>query len=161
VTAKTIKDERRILDAITRYHMTLERDPANGIIGLRELALALDHLVAVYLEAEETNREGGFEAPAKAIAYPGLAQRASNAFPELGYCPHPHPRDDPDEQEPAVANAMDDLVYIAGELIEVVWHFEELTPEEAIWHYRFGYQHRWGGRLLRLRYYLHSSWFAA
>jgi hypothetical protein len=91
----------------------------------------------------------------------GLYQRASKAFPELGYYPCVYPGDDPSGDKASLADAADDLADIAGDLVEVLWHFDNSTPEEAVWEYRFGYQHHWGDHLHGLRNYLHSSRIAA
>ena len=153
------KHEQFIRAAIARFMATLERDPADGLTGLRELALALDNLVAVYFRTEEVHPVGEACPPAK--EYPEFYRRASKAFPELGYYPCVYPGDDPSEEKASLADATDHLADIAGDLVEVLWHFDNSTPEEAIWDYRFGYQHHWGDHLHSLRNYLHSSRIAA
>lgn len=151
--------ELKIRAAIEGFVALLERDPADGPDGIRRLALALDRLVAVYFETEDVDPGGESEAPRK--DYAGLVQRASQAYPELGLYPYADPGGDPGEEAPLVADAIDDIADIAGDLNEVLWYFENATAAEAIWDFRFGYQHHWGDHLHSLRNYIHSTRIAA
>ena len=148
-----------IKGAIEVYLARLDRDPADGLDGLRQLVLALDRLVAVYFQTEDIEPGDEVDAPQK--DYPNLYRRAADAYPELGLYPYADPGGDPGEDEPMVADAIDDLADIAGDLKEVLWHFENSSEANAIWEFRFGYQHHWGDHLHSLRNYLHSSRIAA
>lgn len=145
--------------AIDTYLARLDRDPVDGADGLRQLALALDGLVAVYFQTEDVEPGGEIDAPQK--DYPGLYRHAADAYPELGLYPYADPGGDPGEEEPLVADAIDDITDIAGDLSEVVWFLENSSEAHAIWEFRFGYQHHWGDHLHNLRNYLHSSSIAA
>ncbi|MAK99692.1 MAG: DUF5063 domain-containing protein [Citromicrobium sp.] len=148
-----------IKSAIQAYLARLDRDPADGSEGLRRLVLALDALVAVYFRTDDV--EPGEEDDAPEKGYSAQYQRAAEAYPELGLYPYADPGGDPGEDEPMVADAIDDIADIAGDLTEVLWHFENSSEETGIWDFRFGYQHHWGDHLHSLRNYLHSSRIAA
>ena len=148
-----------IRHAIGRFMGQLDRDPADGENGLRSLALALDHLVAVYFETEDIEPGEDGEAPAKDSSE--FFKRASQAFPELGLYPYADPGGEPGEEDCLVADAIDDIGDIAGDLSEVLWYLDNGSAANAIWEFRFGYQHHWGNHLHGLRNYLHSSRIAA
>jgi hypothetical protein len=153
---KAISDQINLIRlAIERYLNLLDRDPADGESGLRNLALALDHLVSVYFETHHVEPAGDEEAPSR--SYAEFYQRAGKAFPELGLYPYA----DPGEEKPLVADAIDDIADIAGDLAEVLWHFDNTSVANGVWEYRFGYQHHWGDHLHSLRNYLHSTRVAA
>lgn len=138
---------------------TMDRNPTDELLGLRALAMSLDHLVAVYFRTGNVDPDSAVEPPPKEST--GYFGRFAAAFPELGLYPYAYPGGEPGEEECLVADAIDDLGDIAGDLDEVLWYFENSTVSEAIWHFRFGYQHHWGDHLHSLRNYLHSSRVAA
>lgn len=145
--------------AIETFLARLDRDPADGFDGLKKLALALDNLVVVYFQIEAVEPGEDVEPPKK--SYPEAYKRATQAYPELGFYPYADPGGDPGKEEALVADAIDDLADIAGDLTEVLWHFENSGEENGNWGFRFGYQHHWGDHLRSLRNYLHSSRIAA
>lgn len=151
--------EAKIRDAIARFMASMDRDPNDEFRGLRTLAMSLDNLVAVYFETDNVDPDGEVEPPTRDTAEFG--RRFATAFPELGGYPYAYPGGEPGEEECLVADAIDDLGDIAGDLDEVLWYFENSTAAEAIWHFRFGYQHHWGDHLHSLRNYLHSTRVAA
>lgn len=151
--------EAKIREAIARFMASMDRDPNDEFVGLRTLAISLDNLVAVYFETDDVEPDGEVEPPPKDTAR--FLRQFAAAFPELGLYPYADPGGDPGEEIHLVADAIDDLGDIAGDLDEVLWYFENSTNSEAIWHFRWGYQNHWGEHLHSLRSYLHSSRIAA
>lgn len=149
----------KVREAIGAYLALLDRNPSDGEVGLRRLATTLDHLVTIYFGTCDVDPVEKAEAPSK--RYSEYYQRAAKAFPELGLYPYADPGGEPGEEGPAVSDAIDDIADIAGDLDEVLWYFDHASDAEAIWHFRFGYQHHWGDHLHSLRNYLHSTRVAA
>lgn len=136
----------------------LELPPEENREHLSRLAGMLDALVATYHQTSAVDPAGEADAPTQ--DYHDLLAKAETAFPELGFCAHVHP----DEKIGAESDqgwALDHITDIARDFLEVRWHLENSTPEEAIWHFRFGFQHHWGEHLFSLRRYLHSTTIAA
>ncbi len=79
-------------------------------------------------------------------------------FPELGYYPSASPSD-PMSDKSSLGDAIDDLTDIAGELQEAVWLHENVSPQEANWHFRFSYETHWGEHLRNVLTYLKSGKF--
>lgn len=155
----TEQQANAIKQAIDGFLANFDRDPKDEIEGLRRLAVSLDNLVAVYFKTADVEPDSEAEAPEK--RYQGDYAAAAKAFPELGLYPWIDVGGDPGEEEAGVADAIDDLADIAGDLQDVLWHFKNATIADGIWEFRFGYQSHWGVHLHRLRAYLHSTKVAA
>jgi hypothetical protein len=54
-----------------------------------------------------------------------------------------------------VADAVDDITAIASELKDVLWRAENVSAEDAAWHFRHGYRVHWGELLRTLQVHLH------
>ncbi|MDI6624942.1 MAG: DUF5063 domain-containing protein [Brevundimonas sp.] len=119
---------------------------------LGDLAVALDSLVATYNTAPLTE-PGEDDLPPEAEFHPSY-DRIGAAYPELGY----YADVDPifaERSEPLLADAIDDLMDICRDLAEAKWRAENVSVEDAAWHFRFSYQIHWGKHLHRLRTHLH------
>ena len=78
-------------------------------------------------------------------------------FPTLGHYDIPAALPTPTGQsEMLVADSVDDLADIAGEISECLRRWEHLGEEHALCYFRSGYQHGWGMRLRNLQGYLHD-----
>jgi hypothetical protein len=117
--------------------------------GLDELALAY-HLCP---ETEPGERDGE---PCRSD-YRQLYQALGARFPNLGL----YACADPTEvlHEPLVGDAIDDLADIVLDLQEVLWRFDHLGADDALWHFRFLFRSHWGRHLRELALYLHARMF--
>ena len=77
-------------------------------------------------------------------------------FPDLGYYNIAlEIGDHIGASELGLGDAIDDLVDITEELLAVVWRLEHTSPEDALWHFQFGFESHWGDHLRGLQLYLH------
>jgi hypothetical protein len=121
----------------------------------QELSRALDELAMAYQEAPEgTPIEGDRDPPSREIEdyklrYAELGKR----FPDHG---HYAVGDwtDPLSKESVIADAIDDLTDIEGNLKKVLWRYENIGADDAHWHFRFGYGIHCGRHLRELSLYL-------
>ena len=56
-------------------------------------------------------------------------------------------------------DALDDLVDIVRDMREVNWRWSNNGKQDAIWHFRWGYEHHWGEHLRDLQRYLYLQRF--
>ena len=144
----------RITSIINEYLVVLQRKPADTLKELGELARAMDRLVMCYHDTPDVEPDAtGSEAPR--VDEAPLIEVATAAFPNLDWYALVDPEDGPDQQL-RMSIAVGDLVEIAADLMEVLWLFENASENDAIWQFRWGYQHHWGRHLHELRVYLHA-----
>ncbi|MEP3226591.1 MAG: DUF5063 domain-containing protein [Parasphingorhabdus sp.] len=120
---------------------------------LAKLAMALDSLVWAYNHSSDVEPDTD-DVDNPQSDYDLLAKRASEVFPELGYYCDVDP-DESIEQKIGVGDAIDDIADIARDLSEVLWLKQNVSENEAVWMFRFGYESHWGRHLHDLRRYLH------
>ncbi|MXQ11513.1 DUF5063 domain-containing protein [Microvirga makkahensis] len=121
------------------------------------LARALDALAAVYHDTP-SGRPSDAEAEPPRDDYRLIRQHVGRIFPDLGLYATADPLEVPNE-EALVGDAIDDISDIALDLKEILWRWQNLGADDAIWHFRFGYQTHWGRHLHGLRFYLHAKQF--
>ena len=140
-------------EAILAYLALLkdQADPEEGRLG--SLAQAFDALLLVYHGLPDT--EPGPDVDAPRAEYDPLERSASACFPELGFYCDVEPNRDLD-QAIGLGDGISDVAEIAQDLMEVLWLLENVGADDAIWMYRWGYRHHWGGHLHDLRRHLHS-----
>jgi hypothetical protein len=51
---------------------------------------------------------------------------------------------------------IDDLADIVGDLSHVIWRYENVGPDEALWYFHFHFQAHGGRHLRELSLYLHA-----
>ncbi len=120
-----------------------------------ELSRSLDELAVSYHGTPfGSPGETENEPPASRVTHAELAAR----FPEYGYYAVVDPLD-PLEGKAMVGDAIDDLMDITNELTKVLWRFEEVSADDAHWHFRFLFGVHWGLHLRNLAHYLHSKQF--
>lgn len=140
--------------AIAAIKSYLEAVEIGPILTVRELARAIDALVmAVHnspagdpADADDTPPERDFKSD-----YDRLGAR----FKGLGY----YGVSDPLVVEPTsaiVGDAIDDLTDISRDLREVLWRYETLGAEDALWHFHFLFLIHWGQHARELSLYLHA-----
>ena len=144
----------RITSAISEYLLVLQRKPVDSLKELGELARTMDRLVMCYHETPDVEPDTtGSEGPREDEA--SLIEVATAAFPDLGWYALVDPADGPDQQV-GMSIAVGDLAEIAADLKEVLWLFDNASANDAVWQFRWGYQHHWGRHLHELRVYLHA-----
>lgn len=118
----------------------------------------LDRLALAYHFAEAPFDGRHFPAPPRADDA-ALRPRIGQRFPGLGfYNDVLDVAGKPGESEQGIGDAVDDLADIARDLQEVVTRWET-SEEDALWHFRFGFQSHWGRHLRSLQLYLHERAF--
>jgi hypothetical protein len=142
-----------IREAVEAFLAFLAELPGSREDDLRILLDHLDRLSTlgrhVYFEFED-----GHPDPPRPEWADSLA-RAQRRFPGLG----PYNVPDPIEGSPGkakilVADPYDDIADLRGDLEEVAWCFAHTSPNDALWHFQFGYQSHWGEHLSGLRWYV-------
>ena len=151
----TLSDTReRITSVINQYLVVLQRKPADDLKGMGELARAMDRLVMCYHDTPDVG-PNTTDSEAPRIDEAPFIERATAAFPNLGWYALGDPQGDLDQQV-GMSIAVCDLVEIAADLIEVLWLFDNASENDAVWQFRWGYQNHWGRHLHELRVYLHA-----
>lgn len=139
-------------EEIASFLALLDENAApNDINGL---VRALDDLVIAYNRSDDVADDEEYQTPP--TNYTALSAAAARAFPDLGWYPVVDPRETI-EQDPSLADAIDDIADIANDLSEVLWRLENTSIEDAIWYFRFSYETHWGDHLHQLRVYLHAK----
>ena len=143
-----------ITSAINEYLRLLQREPADTLKELGELARAMDRLVLCYHDTPDVGPETT-DSEAPRVDEVPFIERASAAFPDLDWYALVDPEGGPDQQV-GMSIAVGDLVEIAVDLLEVLWLFDNASENDALWQFRWGYQNHWGRHLHELRVYLHA-----
>lgn len=143
-----------MVSAILAYLSLLKHEPDDAGVRLERLAEALDRLVIEYHRSIELEPDEA-EVEAPCVDYVPLAERAAASFPELGVYGDVDPKEAFDHAF-NLGDAIDDLADIARDLTEVLWLFDNVGANDAVWMFRFGYRTHWGRHLHDLRRYLHA-----
>ncbi|NOK01577.1 MULTISPECIES: DUF5063 domain-containing protein [Myxococcus] len=144
-----------ILDAVKRFLGVLDEQKR---FEDREgsLRAALDWLALAYHFAD---------APFDPTKYPDAPSADDSAlraciaslFPALGFYNEAlHLADKVGESELCMGDAIDDLTDIAMDMHSVLFRWENTSEEDALWHFRFGFETHWGLHLRSLQLYLHE-----
>jgi hypothetical protein len=124
----------------------------------RRLRWLLDRLALAYHFADAPFDSRDVPAPPRADDA-ALRPRIGQLFPGLGlYNAVLDVAEKVGESEPGIGDAVDDLTDIARDLQEVVTRWE-MSEEDALWHFRFGFESHWGRHLRSLQLYLHERAF--
>ena len=121
------------------------------------LLLALDRLALSYHFANFKFDEKDYPEPPHRT-YQAMREVVSATFPNLGY--YNVAADISEkivESLTNVGDAIDDICDIAGELENVLWCWDNTTVDNALWHFRFGYESHWGKHLRDLQLYLYAK----
>ena len=118
----------------------------------RELAQALDELAMAYHQTSEGDPADGDATPPRE-EYRDRYARLAKRFPDYGnYTVGDWI--DPLSKESVIADAIDDLADIEGDLEDAVWRYENVGVDDANWHFRFNFEVHWGRHLRGLSRYL-------
>lgn len=89
--------------------------------------------------------------------YAELRRLIKAKFPTMGFY---NTVDDDGNSECAcqivVGDAIDDLVDIIGDLLDVEWFFANTSEADAFWHFENSYQSHWGRHLRELQLHLYK-----
>ena len=147
---RAVRDD--ISTAIRRYLNVLE---GSGGATLYDLAKALDELVATYHRVPDVEPDTTDASAAPRGDERAIQEAASAAFPDLDWYALVEPSEG-EKQDVLLSSALGDLSEIAGDLMEVLWLFDNASHNDAVWEFRFGYQSHWGRHLHQVRPYLHE-----
>ena len=150
---RTDHEVRDDISAATRRYLHVLGGKAEAT--LYELAKALDELVLAYHRTSHAEPDTTEGSAAPATDELRIIDAATEAFPDLDWYALVNPEGGPD-QEVGMSIATGDLAEIASDLREVLWLFENAGHNDAVWHFRFGYQTHWGRHLHEVRTYLHA-----
>ena len=135
--------------------LVLERE--NELKDLSALIIALDKLACslndVSYEFDETDYP---EVPEN--DYQVIRKIVEKRFPTLGY--YNTSRDVSEHLETSeiiIGDAVDDISDIVGDLLDVLWCFENTSKNDALWHFENSFRSHWGRHLRELQLYLHDK----
>lgn len=135
------------IDLIENNRGTVEENLLALEVVLDKLALAHNFIDFQFDAADHR------EAPRE--DYKRLRQLAEARFPGFGYYNLPGSiTENIAESTMVVGDALDDVADIAVDLHEIAWCWDNNSPEDALWHFQFGYESHWGEHLRSLRLYI-------
>lgn len=127
--------------------------------SIAALVRALDALALAYDDAADGEPDEMEFEPAR-LNYEHTCTIVRSRFPQLGHYAVVNPLVLPSD-ETLTGDAIDDLADIAGDLSEVLHRYEAVGADDAVWHFKFGYEIHWGWHLHELRLYLNALQFRA
>lgn len=120
------------------------------------LRAALDWLALAYHFADASFDHAEYPDAPRAD-YRALRECIAPLFPSLGFYNEAlHLTDKVGESELSIGDALDDLTDIARDMHSVLFCWENTSEEDALWHFRFGFENHWGLHLRSLQLYLHE-----
>ena len=147
--------QAEIREAIDHFFALLQSQNKDVAKNLSSLQFVLDHLAYIHHFAGDEFVEGYPDPPRQDYAY--FRQLAAKQFPQLGFYTLPGKITEK-TYSPAnyTGDALDDLADIACDLAKVRWCWDHTCIEDALWHFRFGYEAHWGEHLRNLQWYLET-----
>ena len=142
-----------MLDAIRGYRQLAADPPAKVAARLEALAQTLDALAMAYHQTPAVDDHSDYVL-APTGSYDEHRKSISPRFPELGLYASIAPGP-PSDLQGVVGDAIDDVVDIMLDLEAVLWRSANVSLEDAVWHFRFGYLSHWGQHLMELRGHVH------
>jgi Domain of unknown function (DUF5063) len=143
-----------IYNAVLEYLDLIENGRARAEENLQALELVLDKLALAHnFIGFQFDEKDYPEAPAK--DYNRLRQLAERRFPDFGHYNMPACITEKIAQsEIVVGDAIDDVADIARDMYKIAWCWKHTSPEDALWHFQFGYESHWGEHLRCLQLYI-------
>ena len=126
------------------------------------LSLLLDKLAFAQHFVEFTFDEADYpDAPRRDQSE--LRRLVSRRFPDYGFYNVPvSVTKEIAESKCMVADAIDDILDIANDLLEVEWQWANTSEANALWHFQHSYSSHWQGHLRGLQFYiLARAWEAS
>ena len=140
----TINVARDFVRAVT------EGDPPSPA----DLIVMLDRLAHAYHDCPPGDvHDEKFAPPAR--DWPATYRLIASRFASLGLYATSDPTTT--DIENLVADAIDDLADIVGDLRDAIATYEQVGPDDGHWDFRFSFQSHWGAHLRRLAFYLHVN----
>ena len=147
--------QTEIREAIDYFFDLLQTPSKDEAENLSSLEFALDWLAYARHFAGDEFVTGYLDPPTQ--DYARFRQLAATKFLQLGF--YNFPNQVVEEVQPttnSIGDALDDFADIACELAEVRWCWDHTCTEDALWHFRFGYEAHWGEHLRNLQWYLEA-----
>ena len=146
-----------ILKTILEYLDLIANGKGGAAENLQALDLALDKLALAYHFARYET--GGVVYPdAPREEYERMRSLTVEQFPDFGYYNKPSSViGEVAEAEVFVGDAVDDVADMAVDLLEVAWRWQNTSVDDALWHFRLGYESHWGEHLRYLQLYIRAS----
>jgi hypothetical protein len=143
-----------IQNAVLEYLDLIENGKASVAENLQALELVLDKLALAHNFIDfQFDKADHPEAPRE--DYNRLRQLAERRFPDFGHYNMPDCITDKiAESGIVVGDAIDDVADIARDMHEIRWCWEHNSPDDALWHFQFGYESHWGEHLRSLQLYI-------
>jgi hypothetical protein len=143
--------------AVLEFIQLMEIGRSSKEENLQALEFALDNLALVHNFVEYQYDDSEYpEAIRK--DYKELRRLAEERFPDLGIYNSPDSITQKiNKSEICVGVAIDDVADIAGDMYEIAWYWNNTSPENALWHFHFGYDTHWGFHLRNLQLYVFAK----
>lgn len=139
---------------IVRFIEFIEDTKESGRECEDQLALYLDQL-AMSIHFNKVAHDKLYEADPPRKDYKEDNVLVVKKFPDFGYYNVVlNVIEKVGEPEYATGDAIDDIADIYGDLKEVIWRWENNSPEDALYHHQFLFRIHWGLHLRNLQLYL-------
>ncbi|MCG8336262.1 MAG: DUF5063 domain-containing protein [Proteobacteria bacterium] len=142
-----------------KHFLEFAQNEESPLEDLGELITILDSLAhlanSINFEFDETEYPEAPDTDFKLVR-----EKVEKRFPNLGFYNTPvEVSDKISETELSVGDAIEDITDIVGDLLEVIWYFENTSRNDALWHFQVSFRSHWGRHLRELQLYLHDKWW--
>jgi hypothetical protein len=150
----TVSADREDIRRVVQDFLGLVLHGEPGDVAEQRLAILLDQLaLAQHLGASDADPKSYGDPPE--WAYGERRTAATRVFPDFGYYNWPElVLKGVGTSKCLVADAIDDVADIAGELAEVEWRWNQTSAADALWHFSYTYRMHWREHLRGLQLYL-------
>ena len=147
-------DLPKIRQVLLNYINLVSLESENSVAPILRLELALDEIAYVYRLSQQLPKKTDHPGvPRK--NYNELRSSVQKIFPTLGYYNTPNEiTENIGNSEMCVGDAIDDITDLALDLNEIIWRWDNIGCEDALWHFDFGYTSHWGMHIRCLQLYL-------
>lgn len=140
---------------VTDFLAFLHDEEVNYDNHLIKLNVFLDEISLTYHSIPSVSVEKFIDT--QKLEYEDIRRLVIKHFPELGLYNLPQEiTQHIGQTNLVIGDAVDDVTDILCDLSEISWCFENADENDALWHFRSGYEHHWGKHLKQLQLYLHS-----
>jgi len=143
-----------IKSTIDDFLALIEKGTGSTEVNETKLKLLLDMLaLAQQFTAYKFDEKDYIDGPTR--AYEDLRTVVAAQFPNYGqYNVAEIVTTNVGEGKAIVGDAIDDIVDIAGDLLEAKWCWENNSPEDGLWHFKNSFESHWSQHLRELQIYL-------